>query len=303
MSDTLKNDTEFIEELKELQDKSVDAHVALVENPSLASNPEFMKEAIKQDANLLKNVDPSLKNDYKFMKEVTQINYEAVGQVIKNRKDFGLEGIKGAKETTRELTTKEYMEIIDDMAEHSEDDRYARVKEKVAEKGVDNPLAVKWITAMAAQNKDNVSTENFQKVFDYSILTMTKIQKDLTEDGNIKITKENTAELIRPQILNKLREAAAEKGLKITEEQEKLFEEYEEFHKMYMEKLREQKKQNLKNSNNLVITPEQIESRAEGLAISAIKEQTQEIREEYVTQTKEKVEGETENEHTEDETR
>lgn len=298
MSDTLKNDTEFIEELKDLKDKSVDAHVALVENPKLTSNPEFMKEAIKQDANLLKNVDPSLKNDYKFMKEVTQINYEAVGQVIKNREAFGLEGIKGAKETTRELTEKEYMEIIDDMTEHSEDDRYARVKEKVAEKGINNPMAIKWITAMAAQNKDNVSTENFQKVFDYSILAMTKIQKDLTKDGNIRVTKENAAELIGPQILNKLREAAAEKGLEISEEQEQLFKEYEEFHKMYMEKLREQKKQNLKNSNNLVITPKQIENKTADTRTAEINGQIQEIREEYVSQTKEKREVGIENENT-----
>lgn len=298
MSDTLKNDPEFIEELRELQDTNIDVHVALVENPKLASNPEFMKEAIKKDINLLKNVDPSLKNDYKFMKEITEARYEAVEQVIKNRKDFGLEGIKGAKETTRELTTKEYMDIIDDMAEHSEDDRYARVKEKVAEKGADNPLAVKWITAMAAQNKDNVSTENFKKVFDYSILTMTKIQKDLTEDGNIRVTKENTAELIRPQILNKLRQAAAEKGLEISEEQDQLFKEYEEFHKMYMEKLSEQKKQNLKNSNNLVITQNQIENKTSDTRISEINGQTQEIREEYVSQTKEKREVGIENENT-----
>lgn len=298
MSDTLKNDPEFIEELRELQDTNIDVHVALVENPKLASNPEFMKEAIKQDANLLKNVDPSLKNDYKFMKEVTEAKYEAVEQVIKNRKDFGLEGIKGARETTKELTVEECMKIIDEMAEHDENNRYRRAKEKIIQKGLDDSRIVKWVTAMVAQNKDNVSTENFQKIFDYSILTMTKIQKDLTEDGNIKVTKENTAELIRPYILNKLREAAIEKGLEVSQEQEQLFKEYEEFHERYMEKFYEQRKQNLKNGNNLVITPNQIENKTSDTRISEINGQTQEIREEYVSQTKEKREVGIENENT-----
>lgn len=297
MSETLKNDTEFIEELRELNDPNIDAHVALVENPSLASNPEFMKEAIKQDINLLQYADPSLKNDYKFMKEITKERYEAVGQVIKNRDDFGLEGIKGAKETTSELTVKEYMQIIDEMAESSDDNRYGKVKEKIAQKGVDDPRAIKWITAMVAQNRDNVSIENFQKVFDNAILTMIKIQKDLTENGEIKISSENTAELITPQILNRLKEAAVEKGLELNDEQEKLFKEYEEFHRKYMEKLSEQKKTKFKNGNNLVVTPNQIEVKTGDTRISEINGQTREIREEYVSQTKEKGEVGTENEY------
>lgn len=288
MADTLKNDTEFIEELKELQDKGVDASVALIENPSLASNPEFMKEAIKEDINLLQYAAPSLKNDYKFMKEITEQNYKAVEHVIQNRESFGLEGIKGAKETTRELTVEEYMAIIDEMAQTSEDGRYKKVRDKVQEKGANDPRVVKWITAMVAQNKDNVSEKTFQKVFDNAILTMTKIQKDLTDNGEIKVSKENAHELITPHILNQLREAAIEKGLEITEEQEKLLKEYEEFHREYSKKLSEKKRQ---ENSHLIITPKQIEERTDSARISEINGETQEIREEYIRETQEKEVG------------
>jgi len=285
MADTLKSDTEFIAELRELQDKGVDACVALVENPSLASNPEFMKEAIKEDINLLQYADQSLRNDYKFMKEITEENYKAVEHVIRNRESFGLEGIKGAKETTRELTMEEYMAIIDEMAQTSEDDRYRRVKEKISEKGTNDLRAVKWVTAMVVQNRDNVSVETFQKVFDNAILTMTKIQKDLTDSGEIKVSKENAYELITPHILNQLREAAIEKGLEISEEQENLFKEYEEFHREYSEKLREKKRQ---ENSNLIITSKQVEEKTYNARISEINGETQGIREEYIRETKEK---------------
>lgn len=294
IDDSLKSDPEFLEELHELQDKGVEAARALMENPELGNDAEFMKEAIKEDAKLLELASPELKNNYEFMKDITRENYKAVEHVIQNRDDFGLEGIKGAKETTRELTVEDYMAIIDDMAEESDDGRYQKVKDKVQEKGLGDPRVVKWITAMAAQNKDNISMENFQKVFDNAILTMTKIQKDLNDKGEINVSVENAHELITPRILNKLREAAIDKGLEITPEQERLFNEYEEFHKEYQEKLTEKKKQDRQNKEKSEernkITPEQIEEKTENARISKINDDTREIREEYISQTKEEKE-------------
>ena len=290
VSDTLKKDHEFIEELQELQDRGVDLCLQLEENPELRSDEKFMKEAIKQDAKLLEFASEELKNNYEFMKDVTKQNYKTVEYVIQNKNDFGLEGIKGAKETTRELTVEDYMAIINELSESSEDNRYKRVKEKVAEKGADDPRAVKWITAMVAQQSDRISPENFKKVFDNAVLTMTKIQKDLTENGEMKISKENAYELIRPQILNNLREAAVSKGLEISQEQEKLFKEYEEFHREYNERLREKKHQEIKKVENddFEIKPQQIEERTKDARISEINGSTREIREEYTRQTEEK---------------
>ena len=280
VDENLKLDPEFIEELHDMKDKGIEAALALIANPELSHNFEFMKEAIKEDSNFLENASEELKNNYEFIKEVTKEKYETVEYVIKNRDNFGLEGIKGAKETTRELTIEDYMDIINEMSENSDDERYKRVKNKVEEKGANDPRAVKWITAMAAQNKENISIDNFKKVFDNAILTMTKIQKDLTENGEIKILRENAHELITPRILNELKEAAIEKGLEITQEQEDRFKEYEEFQKEYNEKLTEKKKQDRQKEekDNIKITPQEIEEKAEDVKTSEINEATKEIR-------------------------
>ena len=287
IDDSLKSDPEFIEELNELQDKGVDFGVALVQNPILANNAEFMKEAIKEDAKFLEFASEELKNNYDFIKEVTRENYKTVEYIVQNRDNFGLEGIKGAKETTRELTVEDYMAIIDDMAKKSNDARYQKVRDKVQEKGPNDAKVVKWITAMVAQNRDNVNIENFQKVFDNAILTMTKIQRDLNDNGEINLSLENAHELITPRILNELREAATEKGLEITPEQEKLFEEYEKFHKEYNSKWTEKKKQDRK-LETLNITPKDIEAKTENARVSEINAETRNIREEYTRQTEEK---------------
>lgn len=300
VDESLKSDPEFIEELQELNDKGVDAALALEVNPELAHDAEFMKEAIKEDDKLLEFASPELKNDYEFMKDITRENYKTVEYVVQNRDDFGLEGIKGAKETTRELTVEDYMSIIDEMAESSDDIRYQKVRDKVQEKGIDDPKVIKWITAMVVQNRENVSVENFQKVFDNAILTMTKIKKDLTENGEINVSVENVHELITPQILNNLKEAAIIKGLEITPDQESLFEEYEEFYKEYREKLVQKKKQDRQNAEkenanskeNKKITLEQIEEKTADARISEINSETQGIREEYIETNAKEVERE-----------
>ena len=288
IDDSLKLDPEFIEELNELNDKGVDLGVALVQNPTLANNAEFMKQAIKEDAKFLEFASEELKNNYNFIKEVTRENYKAVEYVIQNRDNFGLEGIKGAKETTRELTVEDYMTIIDEMSKNSDDSRYQKVRQKVQERGSNDPKAVKWITAMVAQNKENVSIENFQKVFDNAILTMTKIQRDLNNNGEMNLSLENAHELITPRILNELKQAAIEKGLEITPEQENLFEEYEEFHKEYNLKWTDKKKQDRIKENSMEITLEQIEEKTKNVRISDINQETRQIRDEYTRQTEEK---------------
>ena len=99
ISEDLKNDGEFIEELLETGNKEAisyaikecDISAVLQDNPELASNPEFMKEAIKEDANALKYVDENFKNDYKFMKEVSKENKEVIHYVVGHTQEFGKE--------------------------------------------------------------------------------------------------------------------------------------------------------------------------------------------------------------------
>ena len=295
MSKTLKEDTEFIEDLCEINNKEVMLNVAkecdiselVKNNPELLSNKEFMIGAVISDSNYIEHIDESLKNDYGFIRATSKENYEVVEHIVQNTEKFGLEAIKGAKDTTREITIDDYMKIIDEMSENSDDSRYKMVKEKIMKNGADDPRAIRWITAMVAQS-DNVSPDMLKKVLDYSVLEMSKIKKDLTEDGNEKISKDNALELVAPHILNTLRRKAIEQGLEIDEELEKKIKEYEEFYKEYMEKIREKKKENLKNSkeqdseeqNSKNIALKDIEKVTEGANLQYVKEETEVIRKE-----------------------
>ncbi len=291
VSEDLKRDPEFREELAELRDSGIDRCIKLQENPGLAKDPEFMREAIKEDPKMLEFASEELKNDYNFIREASKENYGVIEHIVSKKEDFGIEAIKGAKETSREITTEDYMAIIDEMSENSEDDRYRRVKAKVAERGADDPRAIRWITAMVAQS-DDISPENFKKVFDNAILTMEKNQRELNAQGNDSVTIDSMQELITPQILRKLEARAREQGLEVDEELEGKIAEYTEAFNSYREILNANKAR--AREQGLRITPSQVEEKTEDARISEINESTQTIRDEY---TKEMEEKEVENEN------
>lgn len=114
ISDDLKSDGEFIEELCEKGDQEVIKHIAkecniseaLEENPNLASNPDFMKEAIKNDTAALSYASSELKDNYEFMKEVSN-NDETIDYVIENIKDFGEKGLSGTRDALIEKSNDE----------------------------------------------------------------------------------------------------------------------------------------------------------------------------------------------------
>ena len=297
ISEDLKNDGEFIEELCEIGNKEAimyavrecNVSTVLQDNPELASNSVFMKEAIKEDATLIAKVPDELKNNSDFIRETSKENYKVVGYIINNKDEFGLEAIKGAKDTTREVTTEHSMQIINKEAINSDDIRYKKVSEKVKEVGKDDVHTVRWVTAMAAQS-DKVTPEYFRKVFDDSTLAMLEIKKDLTLDGKEKVSIENMQKMVTPQILNKLKEKAVEQGLEVDEDLENKLKEYTEFFYNYRTKLQEVKKQNIQK-NNIRITPEQIEEKTDNTRISEINGETQWIRKEYIRQAEEKEVG------------
>ena len=71
----------------------------------MLSNEDFMKEAIKEDASLLKNADESLKNNYSFIKEAARENKEVINYIAEHTEEFGQEGLIAAKEVLVEDTT------------------------------------------------------------------------------------------------------------------------------------------------------------------------------------------------------
>lgn len=73
-----------------------------------------------------------------------------IDDVVDNIQKFGLDGIKGVRESSRDFTIEDCITLIDEMAENSEDERYAKVKAKIQERGLDDVHTVRWVTAMAA---------------------------------------------------------------------------------------------------------------------------------------------------------
>ena len=113
ISDDLKNDGEFIEKLCETGNKEAinyvvkDCNVSevLADNPNLANNVNFMREAIKENANVLEITSEELKNNYKFMQEACMINKESINYVVEHTEEFGKDGLNAAKVVLVDNTT------------------------------------------------------------------------------------------------------------------------------------------------------------------------------------------------------
>ena len=115
MSPTLKSNSDFAEQLCELQDKEVIGYVVkeckmpdlIKENLLLAGNIEFMKEVVKQDVGLLKYATDNLKNDYEFIKQISNNNKEVIDYVSEHTEEFGQEGLTATKDSLVEMSTEE----------------------------------------------------------------------------------------------------------------------------------------------------------------------------------------------------
>ena len=115
MSPTLKSNSDFAEQLCELQDKEVIGYVVkeckmpdvIKENILLAGNIVFMKEAVKEDVTLLKYANDDLKNYYEFIKEISSDNKEVIGYVSDNTEEFGTEALTATKESLVGISSEE----------------------------------------------------------------------------------------------------------------------------------------------------------------------------------------------------
>ena len=250
MDPNLKSDSQFLQSLIEEATPEVKGEIfencevnALIEaNPELSNDKEFMNKAIDKDVKNLEFASEQLRNDKDFLKEKSSQNEEVVSYVVDNIQKFGLEGIKGVKESSRGFTIEDSMTSVDEMSQNSEDKRYEKVKAKVQEKGADDTRAVRWLTAMAAQ-RDDVTPETFKKALNYSMLTMEKIKQDVSETGEMKINTENMQELITPLILNRIKGKVEAQGIVIGSDLQKKLDEYQEFYDKYKAQFVEYKKQ------------------------------------------------------------
>lgn len=137
MSESLKENTEFAEQLCDLNNEDITMYVAkectmpnaIIENPSLGENKSFMIEAAKEDPKVLEYASDEFKDDYKFMREVSK-NKETIDYVIEHIEDFGEKGLSGTKDAL--------VEISSDEAICGFEEEQKNVKKQIEEKADDN---------------------------------------------------------------------------------------------------------------------------------------------------------------------
>ena len=265
MNSNLKTDKDFISQISstknpEVMEEIIISCVAIdlvLNNPELGRDLSFMDLAIDQDVNVLKYASEEIKNNKEFLKIKSSQNENVIDYVVNNIGDFGLEGIKGVRESSREFTVDDCMSIIEEMATKGEDVRYQKVIDKVKERGADDPCVVRWITAMAAQ-RDDLSPELIRKVLNYSVLTAEKTRQDITENGEMHLDIDSMQELITPQIIEKLSSKLESKGIQKDDLLQQKIDKYKEFYDEYHEKFVEQKmkafqekQDNIQSDNNI----------------------------------------------------
>lgn len=218
MSEYLKSNIEFSEELCELNNKEVTKYVVkecempeiLINNPSLAENRMFMIEAVKQDPTTLEYASDELKNDYKFIKEVSK-NKETIAYIVENTYNFGEKGLLGAKESLVEISSdeaisgfeeekKKISKQIDEKIENNENnneleellkrnkqlERHAKFFERIKNGEIDPVRAAKMIDRVCV-NLDESYREEIKQILklDEAIIEKQKENKD-KEDSNKK---------------------------------------------------------------------------------------------------------------------
>lgn len=254
ISEDLLNDGDFIQDLCEECSKEAVMYAVrecnlsevLQDNPELATNPEFMKEAIKEDASILSKVDENFKNDYEFVREISKANPEVINYVAEHTEEFGKKAITTAKEVLTENTScraidefqteleevqkeKERMESQEGFDKENEEYKELLLRERHAQVGI------RFIERIR-------NSEDPRRALDL-VDKLCKIKGEDYRQDLIKYFKLDEAVI------------AKEKEEKAKAENQK--------------------------SNNEEVTPEQIEGVTGEVRISEINEKTRGIREEY----------------------
>lgn len=211
--------------------------------PDLRGDAEFMTEAIQNDPSILELAAKELKENFDFMREQSRGNEAVIDVVVSKTDEFNFDAIQAVRESSRELTVNDCMDLIDQYIEKNKDPRYQKVKDKIIERGIEDPHTMKWVTAMVAQ-MDDVSPELMKKILDYSILTMEKTKKDIGNDGEMHVDIGASTALIKPEILEKILEKVKAAGYEVDPTLEERLGSYKEFNEGFQKKLTVYKQEN-----------------------------------------------------------
>lgn len=283
MAPELKRDGKFIKQLCELNDKEVTAYVlkecdvskVIEQNPELASNREFMKEAIKENAAVIGLVSEELRDDYDFIKDACKENKEVINYMAENAENFGKQGLTAAKESLAEDTS---CRAIDEMKAELEKARAERE-------------AMESQEGFSPDDEKYIEITNRERKWEHHL--------GLIED--IKNGKVNQERAVR--LLNVL-------GKRLPEGYKEDLAKYLKLDDAIIAKEKQEKEEKKvgaenveKTSDDIKVEPQDIERASDSVRTSEINRATTQIREEYTLETKEEKEVESDDRGTDVEER
>lgn len=125
-----------------------------------SNNEKFMSAVIAKDATMILLVSEELKNDKSFIKVESLKNREVLKNVIDNIKDFGNEGLKGAKEANIEYTV---MDSEQDFENRLNELKTKLLNEGMSKEDIDSNAEVKRLTRHIRQMQKFKNMSSNQK--------------------------------------------------------------------------------------------------------------------------------------------
>lgn len=216
MSSELKKNPEVIEEICQVGNEQVIESVindsiivsAILANPELSNNKEFMSNAIEKEGSAISLASEELKNDYDFLKEAYKSNINAIDYTAEHTAEFGEKGLLAAKEVVIETSSnnaikgfeqkkesvKKQLEALrtDDTKEHDEEikkvemnekrlQRHIRFIEKIKNGEVDQVRAAQLIEQLCR----NLEPEYKKRI--QQVLTIDTAMKERVQEGSKKV--------------------------------------------------------------------------------------------------------------------
>ncbi len=245
VGEDIKSNPEVLEAMKETNeepkfgDESID--MAPVE-------PEETPEPEKAQLNepTVEQPTPEYRNSEEYLDSLNvedrESLQETLSEITNNAEEFTVEVINEAQAKSKKLTIEDCISYIDEMAEKSDDERYGRVKNRIEEKGLDDPRVARWVAAMVAQS-DEVSPEMLEKVLNYSVLSMEKSKQNIESNPDAPVDLEAYKEMVSPAVIRRLQEKAGRQNVELDENIQAKIDAYATFYGEYTEKVTEAKKE------------------------------------------------------------
>lgn len=259
MSPTLKVDSNVIGQICSTNNKSVlkevalscDSKVVAQAIPEWRNNKEFVYAlALENPQSALVFAGNSLKNDSQFLKDLASQNDEVVDVIVANSKEYNTKCISEIQQVAKNSSMLQCMNTCKNLSEKTGDKRYSSVEKYIEAHGSNDSKSFLAATAMSAQ-KEDLDPDSIKKIFNYSLLTMEKITREMSASEDYVPTKEHLLELVSAINIRKLRGTLEKQGIPLSPEMQQQLDNYEIFQRNYVEKYKEYKNKSRKESSSL----------------------------------------------------